>query len=136
MTKTAEIAIVFDGPPGNKSGRFVEVEVDGRGVQLGRWEHISRFTDTRGDRWELRFTLADAAAALAGAPGAIYLDHVYNGPAVRIEPEGQPGLLGYEEHLTGAFAVLYRDERCAIIDNGEEPRGRWLVTLLDRLVRP
>lgn len=75
------------------------------------------------------------AQALVDAAGP-YLDHVYNGPAVRIEPEGRPGLLGYEEHLTGAFAVLYRDERCAIIDNGEEPRGRWLVTMLDRLVKP
>lgn len=67
---------------------------------------------------------------------APYLDHVYNGPAVRI-PEPDELELRYET-LTGAFAVLYRDDQCAIIDNGEqgEAHGRWLVTLLDRLVKP
>jgi hypothetical protein len=30
--------IVFDGPPGPKSGRFVEVEdKDGEGVAVGEW---------------------------------------------------------------------------------------------------
>lgn len=141
MTKAAEIAIVFDGPPGSESGRFVEVEIDGRGVALGRWEKVDAFASPASDkvelvpRWELRFTLADAAGALAGAPGSAYLDHIYNGPAIRIHGPELEHPLGAET-IAGAFAVLYRDERCAIIDNGEEPRGRWLVTILDRLVRP
>lgn len=64
-----------------------------------------------------------------------YLDHVYNGPAVRIPEPGELELR-YEQ-LAGAFAVLYRDGQCAIIDNGERggAHGRWLVTLLDRLVK-
>ncbi len=29
--------IVFDGPPGPEAGRFVEVEVDGKSVNAGKW---------------------------------------------------------------------------------------------------
>lgn len=44
-----EIRIVFDGPPGHKSGRFVEVEnVDGHSIRVGVWHK-------RDDElWELR----------------------------------------------------------------------------------
>ena len=35
MSKT--IDIVFDGPPGPQSSRFVEVERDGRSIKLGEW---------------------------------------------------------------------------------------------------
>jgi len=32
------VDIVFDGPPGPESGRFVEVEApDGRSISLGEW---------------------------------------------------------------------------------------------------
>jgi len=32
------IDIVFDGPPGHQSGRFVEVENDkGKSIELGTW---------------------------------------------------------------------------------------------------
>jgi hypothetical protein len=32
------VDIVFDGPPGPQSGRFVEVEdEDGRSIRLGEW---------------------------------------------------------------------------------------------------
>ena len=32
------VDIVFDGPPGPESGRFVEVEdMDGKGVRIGEW---------------------------------------------------------------------------------------------------
>lgn len=35
------IRIIFDGPPGAESGRFVEVEDgDGRGVSVGRWVEL------------------------------------------------------------------------------------------------
>jgi hypothetical protein len=33
----ATIDIVFDGPPGNESGRFVEVEHEGKSIKLGEW---------------------------------------------------------------------------------------------------
>ena len=34
-----KIAVVFDGPPGPESGRFVEVENErGEGIRVGRWE--------------------------------------------------------------------------------------------------
>ena len=32
------INVVFDGPPGHKSGRFVEVEDDsGKSISIGKW---------------------------------------------------------------------------------------------------
>lgn len=31
------IDIVFDGPPAPESGRFVEVEQDGRSISFGEW---------------------------------------------------------------------------------------------------
>ena len=44
------INIVFDGPPGPISGRFVEVEDDkGEGMSIGEW-------DQKGDYWVLRIT--------------------------------------------------------------------------------
>ena len=36
-TATVNVDIVFDGPPSHESGRFVEVEVDGRSVGCGYW---------------------------------------------------------------------------------------------------
>jgi hypothetical protein len=33
-----KIDIVFDGPPGHKAGRFVEVEdADGKSIKVGKW---------------------------------------------------------------------------------------------------
>ncbi len=49
-TKTLDV--VFDGPPGNVAGRFVEVEIDGKSVAVGKWEQ-------RGEYWLLRIPLAD-----------------------------------------------------------------------------
>ena len=31
------IDVVFDGPPGPESGRFVEVERDGKSISIGEW---------------------------------------------------------------------------------------------------
>jgi hypothetical protein len=48
------INVVFDGPPGPESGRFVEVELDdGRSVRVGEWV---RRPD---DFWALRITPPD-----------------------------------------------------------------------------
>lgn len=42
-----ELHIVFDGPPGPESGRFVECETaDGRGIHAGEWRQV-------GDYWHL-----------------------------------------------------------------------------------
>ena len=43
-----EIDILFDGPPGHDSGRFVEAEVNGHSTGEGKWFQ-------RGDYWVLRF---------------------------------------------------------------------------------
>lgn len=41
------VHIVFDGPPGPESGRFIETETpDGKGIGIGRWEQ-------KGDYWHL-----------------------------------------------------------------------------------
>lgn len=43
----SNIHIVFDGPPGPESGRFVEVEDDdGKSISVGKWSQ-------RGEFWEL-----------------------------------------------------------------------------------
>lgn len=48
-----ELHILFDGPPGPESGRFVEVETaDGQSVCAGRWEQ-------RGEFWHLILTKHD-----------------------------------------------------------------------------
>lgn len=49
------IDIVFDGPPGAESGRFVEVECDGAGIAIGEW--VSR----PGGYWALRLPVAGRA---------------------------------------------------------------------------
>ena len=44
QTMNDKLAIVFDGPPGDPgpsgpaSGRFVEVELNGASIRLGKWE--------------------------------------------------------------------------------------------------
>ena len=43
---SSKLAIVFDGPPANESGRFIEVELDGAGVSFGEWQQ-------NGEYWEL-----------------------------------------------------------------------------------
>ncbi|MFA5898828.1 MAG: hypothetical protein WC829_06910 [Hyphomicrobium sp.] len=46
-----EIRVVFDGPPGPVSGRFVEVETpDGRSINTGEW------VERPDELWELRIT--------------------------------------------------------------------------------
>lgn len=35
--KPPPIDIVFDGPPAHESGRFVEVEIEGKSVSVGEW---------------------------------------------------------------------------------------------------
>ena len=50
---TPEIHIVFDGPPGPESGRFVEVETPwGRSIKAGEWKQ-------RGEYWVLVLTPDD-----------------------------------------------------------------------------
>lgn len=45
----SKIRIVFDGPPGPESGRFVEVEdEDGNSISVGTWESSQAFT---GPKW-------------------------------------------------------------------------------------
>ena len=57
--KEKMLDIVFDGPPSHESGRFVEVEVDGKGVGVGAWVH-------RPDGyWTLRFSKKDIVDVLS-----------------------------------------------------------------------
>ena len=45
------INILFDGPPSNKSGRFVEVETDdGKSINAGEWN------EREDGMWALRIT--------------------------------------------------------------------------------
>ena len=46
------INIIFDGPPGPESGRFIEVETDdGKSINIGEWSEICR-----SGIWALRIT--------------------------------------------------------------------------------
>lgn len=58
----SKIRIVFDGPPGPDSGRFVEVEDEqGRSINAGTWS-------AREDGlWELRISGVDLAIMKANA---------------------------------------------------------------------
>src|SRR5215207_2708310 len=48
------VDIVFDGPPGPESGRFIEAEdADGKSIRFGQWIERSD------GRWVLRITVAD-----------------------------------------------------------------------------
>ena len=55
------VDIVFDGPPGPESGRFVEVENErGRSVDIGEWVH-------RPDGyWALRISSDEFAKVVSG----------------------------------------------------------------------
>jgi len=51
MANYETLHVVFDGPPGPQSGRFIEVETpDGRGVNAGEWH------EREDGYWELRIT--------------------------------------------------------------------------------
>jgi len=51
MSNTQPINVIFDGPPGPESGRFIEVETDdGHGINVGEW--VKR----KDGYWALRIT--------------------------------------------------------------------------------
>ena len=51
MSKKQAINIIFDAPPGNKSGRFIEVETDnGQSINAGKW------IERPDGLWSLRIT--------------------------------------------------------------------------------
>lgn len=51
------------------------------------------------------------------------LTHAFNGPGLRVDRPDRVDEIG------GVFSVVYRDEHCAIVDNGETgaAHGRWLI---------
>lgn len=51
MMLEKDVDIVFDGPPGPEAGRFVEVEVEGKSINFGRWVH------REDGYWVLRFNV-------------------------------------------------------------------------------
>jgi hypothetical protein len=67
----SELRIVFDGPPGAVSGRFVEVETpDGASVNAGEWHE-------RDDGlWELRISIPGANAVVT-PQGLLAAGHAY-----------------------------------------------------------
>lgn len=55
------LVIRFDGPPEHEAGRFVEVELDGKGIRLGEWKQ-------EGDYWLLVLPESMTDIARAQAP--------------------------------------------------------------------
>ena len=41
--KKGGLVIRFDGPPEHVAGRFVEVELDGKGIKLGEWKKDGKY---------------------------------------------------------------------------------------------
>lgn len=57
-----EIRIVFDGPPGHESGRFVEAtDAEGQSIDAGEWVRVN------GGFWELRIIGVDLTAVARAA---------------------------------------------------------------------
>lgn len=49
-----KVNVVFDGPPGPVSGRFIETEdLDGKGVGVGEWVELE------GGRWALQIDVKE-----------------------------------------------------------------------------
>ncbi|AOE44882.1 hypothetical protein BI084_gp70 [Gordonia phage Terapin] len=76
------IDVLFDGPPGPESGRFVEVEVqypDGsrRGVRLGHW--VKRADGPGSEYWALRFREEDVDRVLYGDSSPLPPQSFYDG---------------------------------------------------------
>lgn len=42
-TQTPGLVIRFDGPPSHESGRFVEVEIDGKSRSVGEWKQDGEY---------------------------------------------------------------------------------------------
>lgn len=79
MIGPRDIDIVFDGPPGNESGRFIEVESPpGVGISFGTW------LQREDGYWVLRFTVPNDGLTISTvlvpfkmhAPGGFTVHHV------------------------------------------------------------
>jgi hypothetical protein len=102
--------VVFDGPPGHESGRFVECEApDGRSVGIGEWHE-------RGDGyWELRIPLQRPAVDVGELGKAIgYALHI----CPTIEPDAYARDLTAAEHEYIAKTALER-----LTTMGDNSRG-------------
>lgn len=90
------IDIVFDGPPGPESGRFVEVEdATGRSIRIGEWIET-------GGLWRLR--LPDPRALLAEIE-RLRADLVKAQREAFLFGVGMMGMCGYTPHEAQAEAA-------------------------------
>jgi hypothetical protein len=58
MKEPTYLDVVFDGPPSHESGRFIEVEHNGRSINAGEWIE-------KDGLWYLRIDLAKQLEALS-----------------------------------------------------------------------
>lgn len=63
--KAGKVDIVFDGPPGPYGPRFIEVEIEGKSVRLGKW------VQRPDGLWALRVTSEDIDNAQAQLEGSV-----------------------------------------------------------------
>ncbi len=110
---SSKLAIVFDGPPANESGRFIEVELDGAGVSFGEWQQ-------NGDYWEL--VLPDPYVKNAQLRSALLELKELLGPGsgYHIAPDDPPGEfiegIRIESIFERADAALAADWFCPTCD--------------------
>ena len=89
--------IVFDGPPGPVSGRFIEVENDaGAGVNAGEWSERSN------GWWALRIP---AAGGQEKPTDAGYARAVAVVDAIPMDPEDDPSQNEYEQAMAVGFNI-------------------------------
>lgn len=102
--------VVFDGPPGPVSGRFIECENEhGTSVSAGTW--IDRGDGT----WALRIDVTDTLAEVLEAQRALQIDAFDNDPA---EPESQDARV---EFMTWNVLALLDEVHEALNEIGWKP---------------
>ncbi len=109
----SELRIVFDGPPGAVSGRFVEVETpDGASVNAGEWHE-------RDDGlWELRISIPDANAVVT-PQGLLAAGHAYEAAhkAALDTNDYEAGLIAATRAALEAAGIEVVDERTEIVSD-------------------
>ncbi len=130
--RTGYIDVVFDGPPGPESGRFVEVEDDqGKSVEVGEW--VQREHRLRGSTTVLRLQVAPATET----PRADRLELIaYYAYAYLAEHGTTPTVESFADELDGVArfrAALRKFDTDRLNSQQDRPLVAQMRTVADRL---